>query len=183
MKPEAAYKSDADGQLKTLVGLFPYLWPAGRTDLRTRVVIALVALVISKVVTVLTPFAFKEAVDALTADGAAAATALVAAPIALIVAYGFGRVMMVVTQQIRDGFFAKVAQHAVRHLAVRTFKHLHALSLRFHLQRRTGGLSRIIERGIKGIEIIVRFTILNTIPTIIEFGLMAAVIAFQFNLS
>ncbi len=181
MKPEAAYKSDADGQLKTLVGLFPYLWPAGRTDLRTRVVIALVALVISKVVTVLTPFAFKEAVDALTADGAAAATALVAAPIALIVAYGFGRVMMVVTQQIRDGFFAKVAQHAVRHLAVRTFKHLHALSLRFHLERRTGGLARVIDRGTKGIEVILRYALFNTFPTILELGFVCGILYYNFG--
>ena len=180
-KPEAAYNSDADGQLKTLVGLFPYLWPEGRTDLRSRVVIALVALVISKVVTVLTPFAFKAAVDELTPGGAATAAALVAAPIALIVAYGFGRVMMVVTQQIRDGFFAKVAQHAVRHLAVRTFKHLHALSLRFHLERRTGGLARVIDRGVKGIEVILRYALFNTFPTILELGFVCGILYFNFG--
>ncbi len=179
--PNTAYTSDADGQLKTLVGLFPYLWPKERLDLRARVVIAMLALVASKVVTVLTPFAFKDAVDALTVDGATSATALVAAPIALILAYGFGRVMMVLTQQIRDGVFAKVAQHAVRHLAVRTFRHLHDLSLRFHLERRTGGLARVIDRGVKGIELILRYALFNTFPTVLELAFVCGILYFNFG--
>ena len=179
--PNTAYTSEADGQLKTLVGLFPYLWPHGRADLRARVLVAMVALVVSKIVTVLTPFAFKDAVDVLTVDGAATATALVAAPIALIVAYGFGRVMMVVTQQIRDGIFAKVAQNAVRHLAVRTFRHLHDLSLRFHLERRTGGLARVIDRGVKGIELILRYALFNTFPTVLELGFVCGILYFNFG--
>ncbi|MEM8688794.1 MAG: ABC transporter ATP-binding protein/permease [Pseudomonadota bacterium] len=180
-EPSSAYTSDADGQLKTLVGLFPYLWPLERPDLRTRVILALLALVVSKIVTVLTPFAFKDAVDALTLDNATSASALVAAPIALILAYGFGRVMMVITQQIRDGIFAKVAQYAVRHLAVRTFQHLHTLSLRFHLERRTGGLARVIDRGVKGIEVVLRYALFNTIPTVLELAFVCGILYFNFG--
>lgn len=180
-KSETAYSSDADGQYKILVGLFPYLWPADRPDLRLRVGIALIMLILSKIVTVLTPFAFKDAVDVMTKDGAITATALVAAPIALIVAYGFGRVMMVITQQVRDGLFAKVGQHAVRHLAVRTFRHLHALSLRFHLERRTGGLARVIDRGTKGIETILRYALFNTFPTFLELGLVCRILYYNFG--
>ncbi len=101
----------------------------------------------------------------------------------LVIAYGVGRILMMAFNQLRDGLFAKVGQHAVRQLGRRTFVHLHALSLRYHLQRRTGGLSRVIERGVKGIETLVRFTILNSIPTVLEFILVAAVVAYQFSFS
>ncbi|MEM1201059.1 MAG: ABC transporter ATP-binding protein/permease, partial [Pseudomonadota bacterium] len=112
---------------------------------------------------------------------ATSATALVAAPIALIVAYGVGRVMMMVTQQIRDGIFAKVTQYAVRHMAVRTFQHLHALSLRFHLERRTGGLARVIDRGVKGIEVVMRYALFNTIPTVLELAFVCGILYFNFG--
>jgi len=170
-------------QLETLRAVLPYLWPEGRFDLKWRVVVAFIALIASKVVTVITPFAFKYAVDDLTAieKGGAAATAatVVAVPVALILAYGFGRIMMVALAQLRDAFFAKVGQHAVRELAIRTFRHLHALSLQFHLERRTGGLSRIIERGTKGIDVILRYSLFNTIPTIIELSFVCAILAWK----
>ncbi len=180
-KSETAYKPEADGRYKTLTGLLPYLWPADRPDLRLRVVIALILLIIVKIVTVLTPFAFKGAVDALTTEGAPSAASFVAAPIMLILAYGFGRIMMVVIQQIRDGLFAKVGQHAVRHLAIRTFRHLHSLSLRFHLERRTGGLARVIDRGTKGIETILRYALFNTFPTFLELALVCAILYYNFG--
>jgi len=168
----------------TLRAILPYLWPEGRADLKLRVVLSMIALVTAKVVTVTVPFAYKAAVDRLagagdTTDGAAAA---VAVPVALIVAYGFGRVMMVALQQVREALFAKVGQNAVRSLANKTFAHLHRLSLRFHLERRTGGLSRVIERGTKGIEIILRFSLFNTFPTILELGFVCAILGYTFGL-
>ncbi len=172
-----------NSQFETLRAVLPYLWPEGRFDLKWRVVVAFIALVASKVVTVITPFAFKYAVDDLTAiekgGPAATAVAVVAVPVAMILAYGFGRIMMVALAQLRDAFFAKVGQHAVRELAIRTFRHLHDLSLRFHLERRTGGLSRVIERGTKGIDTILRYSLFNTIPTIIELAFVCAILAWK----
>ena len=170
----------------TLASLWPYIWPQGRSDLKQRVVIAMVLLVVSKVLTVLVPYAYKWAVDALEGGAGFAVGVpdwlkLAAVPAFLVIAYGVGRFLAFGFQQVRDAIFARVGQHAVRTLGYRTFEHLHRLSLRFHLERRTGGLSRIIERGVKGIEIIVRFTLLQTIPTILEFVLVAFVIAFQFG--
>ena len=170
----------------TLASLWPYIWPQGRSDLKQRVVIAMVLLVVSKVLTVLVPYAYKWAVDALEGGAGFAVGVpdwlkLAAVPAFLVIAYGVGRFLAFGFQQVRDDIFARVGQHAVRTLGYRTFEHLHRLSLRFHLERRTGGLSRIIERGVKGIEIIVRFTLLQTIPTILEFVLVAFVIAFQFG--
>jgi len=179
----------AESTFATLRNLWPYMWPADRPDLKQRVVIALAILVLAKIATVLVPYTYKWATDALVdwpRPGAADAVslglaALLAVPVMLIIANGLGRVLVMVFNNLRDALFAKVGQHAVRNLAYITFVHMHDLSLRYHLQRRTGGLSRIIERGIKGIEILVRFTILNTIPTIIEFVLAAAIIAWQFS--
>ena len=170
--------------LATLSHLWPYMWPAGRPDLKLRVVIAIACLVLAKVVTVAVPYLFAWATDALagrapTQDGIM--RALLAAPLMLVVAYGAGRVLMLVLAQIRDALFARVGQHAVRTLANQTFRHLHALSLRFHLERRTGGLSRVIERGTTGIETVVRFTVLNGAPTVLEFALLAGVIGWQFD--
>ncbi len=173
----------------TLRDLWPYMWPSERPDLKLRVVLALGVLVAAKLVTVLVPFTYKWATDALTTPPAAGSggtltvglAALLAVPIMLVVANGVGRILMNVFNNLRDALFARVGQHAVRNLAYKTFVHMHDLSLRYHLQRRTGGLSRIIERGINGIEIVVRFTILNTLPTFLEFGFAAVVIAYQFD--
>ncbi len=171
------------GQFQTLLELMPCLWPAGRADLKARVVIAFVALVAAKVVTVVTPFAFKYAVDALSGPDATtlSAVTLAAIPLAMILAYGFGRMMMVILTQIRDALFAKVGQNAVRQVAIRTFRHLHALSLSFHLERRTGGLSRVIERGTKGIDTILRFSLFNSFPTMIELAFVCAILWWNFG--
>lgn len=168
-------------QWKTLKSLWPYIWPAGRPDLQGRVGIALAMLVLAKVATVYVPFFYKWAVDALTGGDARSSAAIVAVPVMLIVAYGVGRVSMVLFAQIRDALFAKVAQYAVRTLALRTFEHLHRLSLRFHLERRTGGLNRVIERGTRGIELIIRHAILNSVPTVIELVFIAGILWLHFN--
>ena len=179
--PASAAPLPVDGnQWQILRDLLPYLWPEGRSDIKVRVVIAMAALLLSKVVTVATPYAFKYATDALTASGSAAAVALTV-PLFMVLAYGFGRVMMVVLAQFRDAVFAKVSQRAVRELAVRTFRHLHNLSLKFHLERRTGGLSRIVSRGTMGIDTVLRFSLFNTFPTILEIGLVAGVLAWSFG--
>ena len=173
----------------TLAKLWPYMWPSDRPDLKLRVALAFAVLIGAKIVTVLVPYTYKWATDALTrppvADAGGAVTVsavtLLTVPVMLVVAYGVGRIMMSVFTNLRDALFAKVGQHAVRNLANITFVHMHQLSLRFHLQRRTGGLQRIIERGVNGIESMVRFTIVSTIPTIIEFAFAAAIIAWQFS--
>ena len=176
----------AEGSLLTTVrNLWGYMWPADRNDLKVRVVLAILALLGSKVATTFIPFAYKGIIDGL--DGAAGSNhALVmgiAVPIVLVVAYGLGNMMDAGFQQLRDILFASVGQHAVRKLARETFEHLHKLSLRFHLARRTGGLSRVIERGTKGIETIVRFTMLNTAPTLVEFVIVAIVFIVMFGVS
>ena len=169
-------------QVKTLLAILPYLWPKGRKDLKIRVVAAMFALVLAKVITVITPFSFKYAVDSLTNGGAAVAVySLMLVPIFLVIAYGVGRVMMIVMAQIRDGLFAKVGQSAVRDLAIRTFNHMHRLSLRFHLERRTGGLTRVIERGTKGIDVILRFSLFNSFPTMIELAFVCGILAWNYG--
>ena len=190
--PAPRISADEVSTFRTLGQLWPYIWPSDRPDLKARVALAVLALVVAKIVTVLSPYFFKWATDALTlqqGDTSAAGGTLgldvlpawLVAPVMLVIAYNVARVLFVGFNQLRDALFARVGQHAVRQLAFLTFRHLHALSLRFHRARRTGGLSRVIERGVKGIENIVRFTILNGIPTVMEFGVMAAVIWYQFG--
>ncbi len=175
--------ADSGSTLQTVRNLWPYIWPQGRPDLKLRVAWATLALIAAKLILALVPFFFKWSTDALIGVHSAPAylPALLAAPLMLVVAYNFFRVAQGGLNQFRDALFASVGQHAVRELAYNTFVHMHRLSLRFHLQRRTGGLSRIIERGVKGIETIVRFTVLNTAPTIIEFALTAAIFAWMYG--
>ena len=167
-------------QWSILRDMLPYLWPEGHPGLKARVLLAMLALVLSKVVTVATPYAFKYATDALTGKADVATTA-VTVVVFLVLAYGFGRIMMVVLAQIRDAIFAKVSQRAVKELAVRTFRHLHALSLKFHLERRTGGLSRIVSRGTMGIDTVLRFSLFNTFPTVLEIVLVAGILAWSYG--
>ena len=172
------------GHLTVLRELAPYIWPAGRPDLRMRVVMALVALIIAKAITLMVPIAYKAVVDLLTDEAAGkqiTAIGLAASPVFLIVAYGVGRVLMVLFAQFRDVWFTAVAQHAVRELANRTFRHLHELSLRFHLERRTGGLNRVIERGVTGVDTIVRMAVLNSIPTAVELLMISGLVAYYFG--
>ncbi len=169
--------ADSSNPLNTLVNLWPYMWPGGRLDLKMRVVWATVFLLVSKFVLLLVPYFFKWSVDALNGklDMQGILPAFMVGAIALIVATNLTRLIQLGLNQLRDALFASVGQYAVRQLAYKTFVHMHELSLRFHLERKTGGLSRIIERGTKGIETIVRFTILNTFPTFIEFLLTAII--------
>jgi ATP-binding cassette, subfamily B, heavy metal transporter len=177
----AANFASGDGdQWETLKSLLPYLWPQGRNDLKIRVVLSMIALFASKIITVWTPYSFKYATDALTASGNPAAIAF-SVPFFLILSYGVGRIMMVALAQIRDAVFSKVGQRAVRELAIKTFRHLHALSLKFHLERRTGGLSRVISRGTAGVDTVLRFSLFNTFPTALEIALVAGVLAYSFN--
>jgi ATP-binding cassette, subfamily B, heavy metal transporter len=178
--------------LGTLAHLWPYIWPTERRDLRLRVVGSLALLLLAKLATVAVPFTFKWATDALAGrpDGGAAAPGswvdswliwALAAPILMTVAYGGMRVVMAVLAQIRDGIFAKVAMHAVRRIARLTFEHMHLLSLRFHLERKTGGLTRVLQRGRDAIETIVRLVIVQAVPTAVELALIVVVLLYQFD--
>jgi ATP-binding cassette, subfamily B, heavy metal transporter len=179
--------ADRGALFRTLVHLWPYIWPSDRADLKWRVALASVLLLAAKLATIAVPFTFKWAVDALTGeakvpDGTPSfALWIFAAPIALTVAYGATRILMALITQARDGLFAKVAMHAVRRLAYLTFQHMHMLSLRFHLERKTGGLTRVLERGRNGIETIVRMVILQLVPTIVELALIVGVLLWMFD--
>ncbi len=165
-------------QLETLRELMPWLWPKDNPGVRLRVVLALASLILAKAITVAVPFFYKHAVDLLSEQGAPQ-TVLV--PVFLVIAYGMGRVLMVAFAQLRDWLFAEVGQGAVRKLADLAFRHLHALPLRYHLRRRTGALSRIVERGTRGIEVILRFALFNSIPTAIEILLVLGVLLSRFG--
>ena len=182
-----AVRTDRGSLAGTLIRLWPYIWPGDRADLKMRVVWAMVLLLIAKLATLAVPFSFKWAIDALTGTNTSPipsadwSTWLIASPLILTVSYGFMRVVMAVLTQWRDGIFAQVAMHAVRRLAYLTFVHMHELSLRFHLERKTGGLTRVLERGRTGIETIVRMVILQLVPTIIEVALLTGVLLWQFD--
>jgi ABC-type transport system involved in Fe-S cluster assembly fused permease/ATPase subunit len=187
-----AFKRDvsADGGASLLAimrSLWPYIWPGDRRDLKLRVAAAMVLLLAAKLATITVPFTFKWATDALAGEGSAPFAAsswrlwALAAPIALTIAYAGTRVLMAVLTQMRDGIFAQVAMNAVRRLAYRTFEHMHQLSLRFHLERKTGGLTRVLERGRNAIETIVRMVIMQLVPTIIELALILVVLLYQFD--
>ncbi|HEX9322166.1 MAG TPA: ABC transporter ATP-binding protein/permease [Xanthobacteraceae bacterium] len=185
-KPATGGSGERGTLLSTLVHLWPYIWPGDRADLKLRVVAAMVLLLFAKLATVAVPFTYKWATDALAGQGSApfAASAwvwVIAVPIAMTIAYGGMRLLMALLTQVRDGLFARVAMHAVRRLAILTFEHMHRLSLRFHLERKTGGLTRVLERGRTGIEVIVRMVILQLVPTILEVGLIIAVLLYQFD--
>jgi len=171
----------------TLAHLWPYIWPGDRADLKMRVVWSVVLLLVAKVATLAVPFTFKWATDALTGADSAPVQAsnwmlwVIASPIVLTLGYGGLRIVMGGLTQWRDGIFARVAMHAVRKLAYLTFVHMHELSLRFHLERKTGGLTRVLERGRNGIETIVRMVILQLVPTIVEVALLMAVLLWKFD--
>jgi ATP-binding cassette, subfamily B, heavy metal transporter len=183
--------SDRSIERATLIGtlahLWPYIWPTDRADLKMRVVWSVVLLLFAKVATLAVPFTFKWAIDALTGADTAPVQAsnwamwVIASPLIMTASYGGLRVVMAVLTQWRDGIFAKVAMHAVRKLAYLTFVHMHELSLRFHLERKTGGLTRVLERGRDAIETIVRMVILQLVPTIVEVSLLTGVLLWQFD--
>ena len=165
----------------TLRKLWPYIWPSGRRDLIMRIYVSLALLLAAKIVTIAVPYSFKWATDALTGPERVSLSGVIAGPLAFTLLYGGLRIAMALLTQLRDATFADVAMHAVRRLARDVFSHLHSLSLRFHLERKTGGLTRVLERGRNSIETIVRTTMLTAVPTVVEFVLILAVFLTQFN--
>ncbi len=159
----------------------PYLWPEGQTWVKRRVVIAVVVLLISKFIAVGTPILYKQAVDALAPEGASAATLLGFGAVGLTLAYGFARLMTVGFQQLRDVVFTRVGQRALRQLALETFTHIHRLSMRYHITRKTGGLSRVIERGVKGVDFLLRFLLFSMGPLMLELLMISVILFFLFD--
>jgi ATP-binding cassette subfamily B protein len=165
--------------LQTVTALLPYLWPARNTGARIRVVIALVFMVLAKVATVYVPVVYGRIIDALTPHGQAMTP--FAVPMMLILGYGLIRVSSAAFGELRDAVFASVSQRAVRLLALRTFRHLHAVSLRFHLDRQTGGMSRVIDRGVTGMQSVLRLAVFNIVPTALELAMVTAIIWHMFD--
>ena len=166
------------GERETIRSLLPYLWPRNEMELRVRVVAAIVCLFIAKIANVYVPVLYKHAIDSL---GTTAGTIAVL-PVGLILAYGLARVVSLGFGELRDAIFAKVAQRSIRAVALNVFRHLHALSLRFHLERQTGGLSRSVERGTKAIQTLLSFMLFNILPTLLEILLVCAILWGMFNI-
>ncbi|AWK86222.1 ABCB family ABC transporter ATP-binding protein/permease [Azospirillum thermophilum] len=165
------------GDLRAIRSLLPYIWPRESLEMRLRVVAAVLLLIGAKVATVYVPILYKQAVDALSPAAGAAVTV----PLGLILAYGFARVCSLVFAELRDAVFARVAQRTIRKVALSVFRHLHALSLRFHLERQTGGLTRSLERGTRAIESLLRYTLFSIAPTLVEIGLVCVILWRMFN--
>jgi ABC-type transport system involved in Fe-S cluster assembly fused permease/ATPase subunit len=168
---------------RTIRRVSPFLWPKDHPESRRRVTIALTALLVAKLATVATPYLFKLAVDGLAPEGDAARLGyLVAAgPVALTIFYGVMRLAGVGFTQLRDGFFASVGQRALRMLALETFRHIHALSLRYHITRKTGSLNRIIDRGVKGVDFLLRYLLFSIVPMMLELVLVGVILCFAFD--
>ena len=161
--------------LKTFNLLFPFLWPNKRSDLRKRVSLALICLILAKVASVYTPLILGRSVDSLT-ELSSGINLLMLIPIALIISYGVARIASLTFEGMRDALFSKVSQHAIREVTLTIFKHLHSLSLQFHLNRQTGALSKFIDRGTKGIDFLLRYVIFNVVPTFIEIILVSIIL-------
>ncbi len=172
-----------DQAMRVVRKVVPYLWPADNSSIKMRVVVAMVMLVLARAISVITPFFYKAAVDGLAPGAGEPSTVfmLTAGAVGLTIAYGMARLMSVGLNQLRDVIFAKVGQRALRKLALQTFQHMHALSLRYHITRKTGGLSRIIERGVKGVEFLLRFMLFSIGPLMLELTLIAAILFFIFD--
>ncbi|SOB99604.1 ATP-binding cassette subfamily B protein [Rhodobacter sp. JA431] len=174
-------KSERARGWRTIRSVAPYLWPADHPWVKKRVMIAMAFLITAKIVAVCTPFLYKAAVDSLAGEGRSEAWLLPLGAIALTVAYGVARLMSVGFGELRDAVFVRVAQRALRQLALETFQHIHALSLRYHITRKTGGLSRIVERGVKGVDFLLRFMLFSVGPLILELTLVTLIFAFLFD--
>ncbi|MEY3045113.1 MAG: hypothetical protein RL242_1955 [Pseudomonadota bacterium] len=173
---EPTGSEERKNHLRTLKSLVVYLWPQGRLDLKIRVILALASLALAKVVTVYVPFLYKEAVDQLSLE-----ETLLVLPLGVILAYGGARLLQQAFVEFRDFIFVRVSQHAQREIALSTFRHVHRLSLKFHLERQTGGLSRVIERGVGGIQFLLRFILFNILPTLIEITMVTVILFVQFD--
>ncbi len=178
LSADAPDPSRKRNDLKTIRTLLPYLWPQNATEMRVRVVIALIFLAAAKGITVAIPIIYKYAVDTISSP----VDAVIIVPVALLIGYGVARVLAQAFGELRDAVFAKVAQRAIREAGLRTFRHLHRLALRFHMDRQTGGLSRAVERGTKGIDFLLNFMLFNVIPTLLEILLVCAVMWGLFNI-
>ncbi|WP_189368734.1 ABCB family ABC transporter ATP-binding protein/permease [Tateyamaria omphalii] len=172
-------QAERSSGMRTIRKVAPYLWPADKPWVKQRVVLAMMALVLSKLVSVYTPILYRDAVNVLGGEGV---SDLALGAIGLTVAYGVARLMNVGFQQLRDAIFARVAQRALRMLALETFQHIHRLSMRYHITRKTGGLSRIIERGVKGVEFLLRFLLFSIGPLILELLLIGVVLTILFDI-
>ncbi|WP_282181019.1 ABCB family ABC transporter ATP-binding protein/permease [Aliiroseovarius marinus] len=170
-----------DNNWRTIRRVAPYLWPAEHPWVKRRVVLAMLALLLSKIVAVATPWFYGWAVNELAGDSTAPAYMLGAGAVGLTLAYGMARLMTNGFQQLRDAIFARVGQRALRQLALETFTHIHRLSMRYHITRKTGGLSRIIERGVKGVEFLLRFMLFSMGPLILELSLIALILFVTFD--
>ena len=169
----------ARDQLMVLKTLSKYLWPTGQNEIKLRVAAALLCLALAKIANVYVPILFSQAVDILATKSTT--DIILTLPISLLLSYGLLRVLTISFAELRDAIFAKVGQSAIRTVALQTFKHLHRLSLRFHLERQTGGLSRSIERGTKGIDFLLNFMLFNIIPTLLEILLVCGILWGLFN--
>ncbi len=166
---------------QTIARMLPYLWPEGQGWVKRRVVIALMMLVAAKAVSIVTPWLYKLAVDSLGGENPDGVTMLTLGAVGLTVAYGLARLGAVAFGELRDAVFVRVGQRALRQLALETFTHIHRLSLRYHITRKTGGLSRIIERGVKGVDFLLRFMLFSIGPLIIELSLVSIIFALYFG--
>ncbi|MEL7800116.1 ABC transporter ATP-binding protein/permease [Sulfitobacter pontiacus] len=175
---EIAQAAERQSNLLVLRKVAPYLWPDDMPWVKKRVVWALIFLVVSKLISVVIPVLYKDAVDALANEGV---PFLALGAVGLTIAYGMARAMNVGFQQLRDAVFARVGQRALRMLALETFEHIHKLSMRYHITRKTGGLSRIIERGVKGVEFLLRFLLFSIGPLILELLLVGIILTVLFD--
>ncbi len=166
---------------QTMQRVGPYLWPAGQTWIKRRVVLALSFLIVAKLISVTTPYFYKLAVDALGGAEPTPVMAMTLTAVGLTVAYGMARLSVVLFSELRDAVFVRVGQRALRRLALETFTHIHRLSLRYHITRKTGGLSRIIERGVKGVDFLLRFMLFSIGPLILELTMVAVIFALLFG--
>ena len=166
--------------IKTFKLLLPYLWPNKRNDLRTRVSFAVVALVLAKIASVSTPLVLGGAVNSLT-ELSAGINLFMLVPVALIVGYGVARIISFTFVAIRDALFSKVSQHSIRQISLNMFKHLHNLSLQFHLNRQTGALAKYIDRGTKGIDFLLRYVLFNVVPTFFEIFLVSGILFYLYG--
>ena len=182
MRPTTLTSDEASAERRsgwrTIRRVSPYLWPEDQPWVKRRVVLALLALVVGKIIAVVTPILYKQAVDALAGEGV---SPLMLGAVGLTVAYGMARLLSNGFQQLRDAVFAAVGQRALRALALETFTHIHRLSMRYHLTRKTGGLSRIIERGVKGVDFLLRFLLFSIGPLVLELLMIAGILFFLFD--
>ncbi len=175
---KAFARAERSSGWRTIRKVMPYLWPADMPWVRRRVTIAMALLLLAKLVSVITPMLYKEAVDSLAPEGS---STLMLGAVGLTVAYGLARLMTVGFQQLRDAVFARVGQRALRMLALETFEHIHKLSMRYHITRKTGGLSRIIERGVKGVDFLLRFMLFSIGPLVLELLLIGIILTVLFD--